>query len=178
MKFGIREFILLLVLFAVPLASYWFVFRPQNSQIERAREEISLRREKLEKLQQESARRGTLEAATSQIAERIESIEARLPTNKELADVVRQVSELAVQSGLQQPSIVTEKPVKASLYMEQPLKIETSGDFRGFYKFLLELERLDRITRMPDMTVRRSDKVDGHMVAEFTLSIYFQDEEA
>ena len=178
MKFGIREFVLLLVLFAVPLASYWFVFRPQNAQIERAKEEIALRRDKLEKLQQESARRGTLEAATDQIAERIESIEARLPTNKELSDVVRQVSELAVESGLQQPSIVAEKPVKASLYMEQPLKIEMAGDFRGFYKFLLELERLDRITRLPDMTVRRSDKVDGHMIAEFTLSIYFQDEEA
>lgn len=178
MKFGIREFVLLLVLFAVPLASYWFVFKPQNSQIDRAREEISLRREKLEKLRQESARRGTLEAATQQIAERIESIEARLPTNKELADVVRQVSELAVESGLDQPAIIAEKPVKASLYMEQPLKIEMTGDFRGFYKFLLELERLDRITRTTDMTVRRSDKVDGHMVAEFTLSIYFQDEEA
>ncbi|MFI4916886.1 MAG: type 4a pilus biogenesis protein PilO [Phycisphaerales bacterium JB060] len=178
MKFGIREFVLLLVLFAVPLASYWFVFRPQNTQIERAREEISLRREKLEKLQQESARRGTLEAATNQIAERIESIEARLPTNKELSDVVRQISDLAAQAGLQPPEIVAEKPVKASLYMEQPLKIEMVGDFRGFYKFLLELERLDRITRLPEMTVRRSDKVDGHMVAEFTLSIYFQDEEA
>jgi len=178
MKFGIREFVLLLVLFAVPLASYWFVFRPQNAQIERAREEIALRRDKLDKLQQESARRGTLEAATDQIAERIESIEARLPTNKELSDVVRQVSELAIDSGLEQPSIVAEKPVKASLYMEQPLKIEMTGDFRGFYKFLLELERLDRITRLPDMKVRRSDKVDGHMVAEFTLSIYFQDEEA
>lgn len=178
MKFGIREFVLVLVLFAVPLASYWFVFRPQNAQIERAREEIALRRDKLEKLQQESARRGTLEAATEQIAERIESIEARLPTNKELSDVVRQVSELAVESGLEQPSIVAEKPVKAALYMEQPLKIEMTGDFRGFYKFLLELERMDRITRLPDMTVRRSDKVDGHMVAEFTLSIYFQDEEA
>ncbi|MEQ9095092.1 hypothetical protein AY599_04730 [Leptolyngbya valderiana BDU 20041] len=178
MKFGIREFVLLLVLFAVPLASYWFVFRPQNTQIDRAREEIALRREKLEKLQQESARRGTLEAATTQIAERIEAIEARLPTNKELSDVVRQISELANKAGLQQPSIVAEKPVKAALYMEQPLKIEMTGDFRGFYKFLLELERLDRITRLPEMTVRRSDKVDGHMVAEFTLSIYFQDEEA
>jgi type IV pilus assembly protein PilO len=178
MKFGIREIVLLLVLFAVPLASYWFVFRPQNTQIERAREEIALRREKLEKLQQESARRGTLEAATAQISQRIESIESRLPTNKELADVVRQISELAGAAGLEQPSIVAEKPVKAALYMEQPLKIEMTGDFRGFYKFLLELERLDRITRMPEMTVRRSDKVDGHMVAEFTLSIYFQDEEA
>ncbi|GIW74761.1 MAG: hypothetical protein KatS3mg103_1283 [Phycisphaerales bacterium] len=178
MKFGVRELVLLLVLFAVPLASYWFVFRPQNQQIERAREEIALRREKLEKLKQESARRGTLEAATAEIAQRIESIESRLPTNKELADVVRQVSELAVQSGLEQPSIVADKPVKAALYMEQPLKIEMTGDFRGFYKFLLELERMDRITRIPEMTVRRSDKVDGHMVAEFTLSIYFQDEEA
>ncbi|MEO1007780.1 MAG: type 4a pilus biogenesis protein PilO [Planctomycetota bacterium] len=178
MKFGVREIVLLVVLFAVPLASYWFVFRPQNTQIERAREEIALRRDKLERLQQESARRGTLEAATQEISTRIDAIEARLPTNKELADVVRQISDLATDADLQQPTIVTEKPVKAALYLEQPLKVELQGDFRGFYRFLLELEQMERITRMTNISVKRSDSIDGHMMAEFTLSIYFQDEEA
>jgi len=178
MRFGIRELLLLGVLLAVPLVSYLLVFRPQNAQIDRAREEIALRRDKLERLREESQRRGTLEAATEQIASRIDSIEARLPTNKELAGVVRQISDLATEAGLRQPEITTEKPVRAALYMEQPLKIELTGDFRGFYQFLLELERMRRITRMTDLEVKRSDAIDGHMVAEFTLSIYFQDEEA
>lgn len=59
--------------------------------------------------------------------------------------------------------------------MEQPLELTMEGGFRGFYEFLIRLEKLPRITRIPDMRIRRSDSVDGEMKAEFTLSIYFQD---
>jgi type IV pilus assembly protein PilO len=62
------------------------------------------------------------------------------------------------------------------MYMEQPLEMKTSGDFNGFYQFMTKLEQLPRITRVPDMKLARSDKTNGVMTAEFTLSIYFQDE--
>ena len=64
--------------------------------------------------------------------------------------VVRGVSELAIAAGLEAPAIESDKPVKAAVYMEQPLKMKMSGDFNGFYDFLIRLEQLQRITRMPD----------------------------
>ena len=67
------------------------------------------------------------------------------------------------------------KPVKAALYMEQPLEISMNGDFRKFYDFLIRLEQLPRITRVPDLKIKRLDEGDGNTKAEFTLSIYFQD---
>jgi len=58
--------------------------------------------------------------------------------------------------------------------MEQPLEMSISGDFDDFYSFLLKLEQLDRITRMPDVKIKKSETVDGTMEASFTLSIYFE----
>ena len=49
-----------------------------------------------------------------------------------------------------------------------------AGDFDDFYKFLLSVENLDRITRLPEMEMEKADKQDGAMEATFTLSIYFQ----
>ena len=51
------------------------------------------------------------------------------------------------------------------------------GEFDGFYDFLLALEQMPRITRIPNMEVLRSRDHDGHLEATFTLSIYFEGEE-
>jgi type IV pilus assembly protein PilO len=176
MRIGIREAFLLAVLLALPLASWWLLFRPQNAEIAQANREIEHKRSVLQKVQETTARTKDLQRENEEIRKQIQNIEARLPTNKELDTVVRQVSDLAVQSGLDAPGIESEKPVAAAMYMEQPLKMKMSGNFNGFHLFLIRLEELPRITRISDMKITRSPDVNGNMAAEFTLSIYFQPE--
>lgn len=178
MRFGIRELILLGVLLAMPVASYVLVFQPQNDQIEQAQREIIHKTQMLEKLREATSRSEDLARANEQVAKSIRAIESRLPTRKEVDGIVRQVSDLALSAGLSQPQISTEKPIRAALYMEQPLKMSVKGDFRGFYEFLLRLEQLARITRMPSLKIDRDPDLDGSMRAEFTLSIYFQPNES
>ncbi len=53
-----------------------------------------------------------------------------------------------------------------------------SGDFPGFYAFMLDLERLSRITRVPEMKLEKlRNGKDGQMEAAFTLSIFFEAQE-
>jgi type IV pilus assembly protein PilO len=178
MRIGIRETFLLAVLLALPLLSWWLVFRPQNAEIALAKQEIDHKRLMLQKLQEATARNQDLQRANEEIRQNIEAIEARLPSSKEVDQVVRQVSDLAVQSGLEAPNIESDKPVAAAMYMEQPLKVKLTGNFNGFYEFLAKLQQLPRITRIPDMKITRATEPDGYMKAEFTLSIYFQQEAA
>lgn len=178
MRLGLRELVLLAVLLALPLSSYWLVFRPQNAEIAQARREIDHKRALLDKLRQVTAQNEDLQRANEDVAQAIEAIEARLPSSKEVDTIVRQVSELAVSVGLQPPAMESAKPLPAALYHEQPLTMTISGDFHAFYEFLLRLEQLPRITRIPDLSIKRAEDVDGHMKAEFTLSIYFQEKDA
>jgi type IV pilus assembly protein PilO len=176
MRIGIRETFLLALLLALPLLSWWLVFRPQNAFISQAKREIDHKHQMLDKLRETTSRNEDLQRANEEIQKNIQSIEARLPSNKEVDDVVRQVSDLAVESGLEPPNIESDKPVAAALYMEQPLKMKITGNFNGFYEFLIRLEQLPRITRLPDMKITRANDNDGFMHAEFVLSIYFQPE--
>lgn len=175
MRFGTREILVMGVVLAIPVASYALVFMPQNKGIARAREEIALKREMLEKLRSETARNEDLAKANEEIRARIAEIEARLPSGKEVDSIVRQVSEIAVNSGLGAPSMESGKPVPSARYMEQPIAVTTAGNFDGFYRFLQQLERLPRITKITDFTLKRDTKVDGQVAMEFTLSIYFED---
>lgn len=176
MRLGFRELVLILILLAVPLSSYWLVFRPVNAEIEQAKAEVELKREHLAKLRDETARNADLEKENKAIAASIEAFEAKLPSKKDLDAIVRQVSELATAEGLAPPSVKSAKPVKAAMYMEQPLEISTQGNFRAFHQFLRKLEALPRITKVPDLKLKRATDKNGDMLATFTLSIYYVDE--
>jgi Tfp pilus assembly protein PilO len=176
MKIGPREGAALGLVLAIPVASYALVFSPQNIEIASATSEISHKQEMLEKLRNETARNENLAVANTEIEASIAEIEARLPSGKEVDNIVRQISDLAVESGLSAPSFVSERPIEAGMYWEQPLKVTTTGDFAGYYRFLQSLERLPRITRIPDFSLRRDAKIDGVVAIEFTLSIFFQDD--
>lgn len=176
MHFGLRELIFLVVLIAMPVSSFWFVFRPQNAEIEQAKLEIQHKEQMLEKLSKATAQNDDLERANAEIAEGISMVESRLPDTKEVEVVLEQVASLARESKLELAKVRTGKPVPSSRYMEQPLEMTISGDFDDFYAFLLKVEELPRITRMPDLKVKKIDKVDGSMEASFTLSIYFEPE--
>jgi Tfp pilus assembly protein PilO len=173
MSVGIRELVFLAVLVSMPVASYWFVFRPQNSDIEAARKEIEHKEQVLEKLSEAISRNEDLKRVNEEIEAGISLVESRLPDNKEVEVVLEQVATLARESKLALPKVKSAKPVPAAGYMEQPLEMLIAGDFDDFYAFLLKLEGLERITRMPDLKFKKLDDVDGSMEAAFTLSIYF-----
>ena len=177
MKFTTRELILFLAILLVPIVSYFVVFKPQNASIEKATSEIQHKKEKLQAVRAETARNENLRNANADISDRIEEMESLLPTGKEIDLIVRQVSALAVESGLTPPTLKSEKPVAAARFREQPLKMSTSGSFEGFYEFLLALERLPRLTRVVDLVLKDSSEDGVEVDAEFTLSIYFQSDE-
>ncbi len=172
----LRELAMMLLLLLIPVAAYYLVFVPQNRAIDAAQAEVRHKQDQLDSLQQETARNASLEEANERIAEQIQEIEDRLPSGKEVDRVIRQVSQLAIEAGLEAPSVKSGKPIDAVLYMEQPLEMKTSGNFTGLYKFLQSVERLPRVTRIPEMSIRRRPTEDGLVDVTFTLSIFFQEE--
>lgn len=183
MRFGLRELIFMIVLLAVPVASWWYVFKPRNAEIEQAKIEVLTKQNKLDKLREVAKKIDDIGLAIEQGHEAVELIEAKLPNQQQVDVILQDVWQLADQNHLTVKSVKSEKPVTAAAYMEQPLKMKIEGRFNGFYQFLLELENLPRITRIHQMKLERmiidnrsdSDSYDpGLMKAAFTLSIYFE----
>jgi len=173
----------MIVLLAVPVASWWYVFKPRNAEIAQAKIEVITKQNKLDKLEEVAKRIDDIGLAIEQGQIAVELIEAKLPNKQQVDVILQNVWQLADQNRLTVKSIKSEKPVSAATYMEQPLKMKIEGRFNGFYQFLLELENLPRITRIHQMKMERmstdngsgSDSYDpGLMKAEFTLSIYFE----
>jgi hypothetical protein len=52
--------------------------------------------------------------------------------------------------------------------------LSLQGNINGFYSFLLQLEKLQRITRVTQMDLQKINDRDGEMQARMTLSIFFE----
>lgn len=183
MRFGFREAIFLLVLLAVPVVAYFYLFRPENAEIATALEEIEVKQVRLETLEKITSRIDDLGLAIEEGRESIGRLDAKLPSEQDVEGILEQVWQIARSSHLTVKKVKSEKPVPAALYRELPLAMVVEGQFDGFYQFLLELESLPRITRVHEMKLERAanrggpasaELPPGAMRASFTLSIYFK----
>lgn len=178
MRFGLRELVFLLVLLAMPGAAYFFVFQPKNQLQQDARVEIQAKKAKLGALDKATQQFINLEEEIVRLQDAIELIEQKLPKGRETYVVVNRVADLARSHKLKVETIKPDKVVSAGPYAsELPIRMEISGGFEGFYRFLLEVERMPRITQVPIMKLERLSKDnqnDGTMTATLTLSIFFE----
>jgi type IV pilus assembly protein PilO len=172
------------VLIAVPIASYFFVFKPRNEEIAKARAEINAKQVRLENLRRLTSRIGDLGREIVEREEELERLNQKLPDREGVDRILEQVTQLAQKSNLAVRSVKGEKVAPAGMAMELPLKTVIEGNFDGFYQFLLDVEALPRITRVHQMKISKlgmgprdnaDEMVGGSMRAEFTLSIYFND---
>lgn len=190
MRFGLRELVFLMVLLSVPVASFIFVFKPRNEEIQRASREVEIKTAKLEQLHEVSSRIEDIGSAIAEWQRALEEVEGKLPDRQGIDVLLEEVWHLTVRNNLEVLATKTESVTTAGSYMELPLKIEMRGNFDGFYQFLLQLEQLQRITRIHQMKIARPGKnkkrnsrseeqefAEGGMEVEFTLSIFYESED-
>lgn len=178
MKFTFREFFFILVLMALPVAAYYFVFEPRNVQIAAARDEIKKKQAKLDELNAATRGINDLGEQIDRLQKTIDLFEEKLPAEREVEVILREVWQLATGNKLNPKSIRTDKAITTAHYSELPMKMTILGNFDGFYNFLLELEKLPRITRMPKMTLKKLPEDEGAVEATVILSIFYESKAA
>ena len=181
MRMGPREIIFLVVLLVVPVASYFYVFKPRNQEIKQAQVEVENKQAKLDKLREVTGQIEDLGMAIDHGRAAINLVEAKLPSARDVEVMLEDVWKHAAESRLNVKSVKSEKSVPLAGYMEQPLRVSMAGEFKGFYDFLIALENLPRITRIHEMTLDQTpsrgsgrDSERQVMKADFVLSIYFE----
>lgn len=175
MKIGARE----LVFFAMMLglvACTVLLFQRWNRQEQERLASIEQKEAALENLRQATAGIEDLDAKIAELQKAIAFFESKLPQEKEVASVLKEVSNIAEANSLQTRTFRTMKTERTANYSEQPITMSLSGDFNGFYSFLLQLEKLPRITRLMKMRLEKINDRDGEMQAQLTLSIFFEPE--
>ena len=182
MKLGKREAIFLGLLMAIPLAAWWFDFKPTAQAEEFLRDEIGDKQSKLQALNRTTAVIGDLHEEIDSLSEAIGYFNSRLPDRKEIDKVLREVWTLAESSDLRARRVQTENRSRPTpglgddAYATQPIQVELEGDFLGVYPFLQALENQPRIMRVAELKISKlqRDSPDGQVAAALTMHVFFE----
>lgn len=173
MKFGIRELLFVILLLAIPSGAYLWVFRPANSHVEQQRKEIESKEKKLLSLQRAMVGISDLNEEVVKLKDAVAFFENKLPPRHEIHKVLEQVTKIAEVHGLETKLFETLKSKPFAAYSEQPIKMEVYGGFDAYYQFLLDVEKMPRITKIREMSLEKENKAGGQVEATFMMSIFF-----
>jgi len=176
------EVLFIIALTGILVGAWWFDLRPDAQRHEQMLDQIEAKQAKLDKLQQATKQIGDLKSEIGDLEKAISLLQSRLPSEKEIDHVLREAWELAEANDLQTASIQTlQNPSdriftdQGSAHAEQPVSVQVRGSFSGLYGFLQELERRPRIMRIHEVTLTKADDgPEGHVEAEFVMSIFFE----
>jgi type IV pilus assembly protein PilO len=178
MKFGIRELILVCAMIGLVFCSYAFAFKKANTKRQELAAEIATKQQALANLTSATNGIDDLGRKIDELQRAISFFESKLPQEREIDKILREISQMADANSLQTRTVRMLRSERGPSYSEQPISVSLSGDFNGFYSFLLQLEKLSRITRVTQMKLEKINERDGEMQASMTLSIFFEPETA
>jgi type IV pilus assembly protein PilO len=173
MKLGTRELLFCVVMLGLLAGSYFLGFARQAERRLAKQGQIETRQKALYDLQQATEGIGDVKEKIGELQKATASLESRLPQAKEIDKILREVSQLAEVHNLTTKAVRTLATQRLNGYSEQPIEMGLSGDFTGFYQFLLQLEKLARLNRVTRMGLTKITDRDGEMQAQVTLSIFY-----
>ena len=178
MNSGLRHIIFFALIAGMIYVSYTYMIKPANENLTQQRVQMETKRAKLQELAQETKASENLNQRLEEMEKAIQEFENKLPPSSEIHTVLENVTLIAQRHGLT-PKTIRAMPSKNNRgYIEQPLEMEVHGNFSSYYSFLLELERLDRITKIRKLELKKKPDEEGQTEAKFVMSIFFQNSQA
>ncbi len=170
---GVIKAILILILMGGVGAAWYFLdIEDQYKQLQRVENtEKDLRLD----FETKQAKAANLDAYRAQLAEMEESFGAmlrQLPNRTEVADLLVDVSQTGLASGLEFELFQPQPEVPRDFYAELPIKIRVIGNYHEFGEFVSGLAALPRIVTIHDVQIKPRGKGNSGLVMEATARTY------
>jgi Tfp pilus assembly protein PilO len=117
-------------------------------------------------------------AKVDAIRRALSDFELKLPPAGEMDKVLEDVWRLAEANSLQTRTIKTPPVQRFGGFREQQMDLSLSGDFGGFYQFLLQLEESKRVLRITKIHLTKPNEGEGRIQAEMTIGVFFEPEKS
>lgn len=167
-----RALVIIFIMGGVIFLGYWFHTKDQLVQLDEAEQhEVDLK-VIFEKKAQQSA---NLEAYEQQLDEMRESFGAmlrQLPNKTEVADLLVDVSQTGLASGLEFELFKPQSELPREFYAELPISIQVIGRYHEFGDFISGVAALPRIVTVHDVNVSPRSKDGSLLVMNLTAKTY------
>ncbi|MBT3091777.1 MAG: type 4a pilus biogenesis protein PilO [Candidatus Thiodiazotropha endolucinida] len=176
----IKFVVVILVAVLVLVAGYYLIIEDEIASLEGVQKEEQKLRADFAKKQSKAA---NLEAYRKQLEEMKQSFGTmlrQLPDKTEVAELLVDVSQTGLASGLEFELFKPLDEVPREFYAELPIQVKVTGQYHEFGHFISGLAALPRIVTIHDIKISRTSKEDANadLLLEATAKTYrYLDEE-
>jgi type IV pilus assembly protein PilO len=161
----------MLLVIAAGLA-YFFLISGARAERDTLLEENEVRRAEVLKGKADEANLRPFRAQAEALRKKLETAKERLPSEREIPQVYRQVSDLATQSGLG-VSLFQPKPAEErDVLSEVPIAVTAECTYHQLGAFLARVGKMPRIVSLGEFRLIGIDRPTGTLRAEMTLATY------
>jgi type IV pilus assembly protein PilO len=167
-----RAVVIIFIMGGVIFLGYWFHTKDQLVQLEEAEQHEMDLKVIFEKKAQQAA---NLEAYEQQLEDMRESFGAmlrQLPNKTEVADLLVDVSQTGLASGLEFELFKPQAELPREFYAELPINIQVIGRYHEFGDFISGVAALPRIVTVHDINVSPRAKDGSLLVMNLTAKTY------
>jgi len=175
MSSGLRKIIFVIALIKLTVVAYVYMIRPANVDLIKQRNMVIENKAKLMELEKATEDAASIAKQMEEMKNAISFFESKLPPKSQIHNVLEDITVIAKRQGLTSKSIKTLDQKSFDGYIEKPLEMQLSGDFSSYYSFLLELEKMERIAKIQELSLKKKSKTEGQTEATFIVSVFFQD---
>src|SRR6266498_1497896 len=116
--------------------------------------------------------RSTLRQQEEGLRKRLQAAKERLPSEKEMPRLYRQLTDIAFQSGLQVALFAPKPPADREDVAEVPIAMACEGGYHQLGAFFARMSRLPRIVDLGDFRLVSIERPTGTVRAELTLGTF------
>lgn len=161
-----------MVLVIVSALGYFFLISGARAERDTLLEENEVRRAEVLKAKADEANLRPFRALAEALRKRLDTAKERLPSEREIPQVYRQVSDLATQSGLG-VSLFQPKPAEdRDVLSEVPIAVTAECTYHQLGAFLERVGKMPRIVSLGEFRLIGIDRPTGTLRAEMTLATY------
>ncbi|RJQ44830.1 MAG: hypothetical protein C4538_09545 [Nitrospiraceae bacterium] len=155
----------------------FLVFMPKHKEINTLKDKIVKLNQEISKSEEMVKRLDVLIEENKALKAKLEKLKEQLPEEKEVSELLKQISESGLQSGLE---ILLWKPEakragEGGLYVEIPVKVEVLTGYHNLGVFFSHISRLPRLVNISDLDLRVKDRkkdATGLINATFTARTF------
>jgi type IV pilus assembly protein PilO len=161
-KIGIAALLIIL-----PIAVFYFaVFQPKQDRIGSLEKTSAGLAEDIRKLQQKERDKPQLVAQVAKIEEEFDRAAQMLPKEQEIPSLLKDISALGQNAGLDFLSFVPKPENPKDYYNEIPVDITIRGPYHSVGYFFDQISKLDRIVSVSNIKMGSPKKVTGEMLLD------------
>ena len=155
---------------------WWLFVRDKLASLEGLERQESQKRAEFEEKQGRATNLEPLKQQLAQMEQQLQQMLRQLPSRTEMADLIVDISQTALASGIQNELFQPLPENKKEFYAEKPIALRMVGSYHQFGAFVSGVASLPRVVimTMHDISLKPRDAKDGSgsLVLEGTVKTY------